>query len=642
MDAFITIRRLAARIPILLVMGAIASAHLVSCTVSPAAECASDDECAAGQQCVTGGGILVTDGVCVDDNGNHGSTDAGEDDACDDASPTNACGGCSALSGEPGEACGDDGVWQCDGEEDVQCVEGGSSEIYVSPTQLFLQAPPAGLAEEHVRVRNIGSGPLTIEDIYLTEGEGNYSISFFDELDVDGHLPTYDDDMEEAPDILEPDSEFYIRVRFTPEDAEASFGTIRIDSDDPFQQTVDVELLGNTDDACLEVVNSSDGAIDFGAGSTNTANYRAVTLRNCSLQQNLELHDISISDSDEGAFSIDDDDLPGQLPADSTLLAAQEVTTVLVAFSPQEASEDYEGELFVESTDGIDPARYVSLTGTGVDSNCPVAEVAGAVGTDSPDNPVIATAQDEVTLTAEGSYDPDDDALTYEWSLIDRPGGSLAEVTPSNVEQPQITVDIVGIYIIELKVFDESGLSNCEPAFLQISASPTEDIYIELTWESPPVEAAGGIDPNIQRGTDLDLHYVRPGGHWGDSQDSVYWQHSAQDWGDGTAEMILDSLWGDTPEMIVHEDPETGGHEVGVHFYHDRCWGPADATVRIYFDGILYEEREGRLDETDNFWHVGTIDWQGNPQSSSFEVIDEFTETHSLTSSLDINPDTDC
>jgi hypothetical protein len=51
----------------------------------------------------------------------------GEDNDCDgvaDEDVTNACGGCTVLDHQPGEACEPCGVWACAGLEAVQCVRG--------------------------------------------------------------------------------------------------------------------------------------------------------------------------------------------------------------------------------------------------------------------------------------------------------------------------------------------------------------------------------------------------------------------------------------------------------------------------------------------------------------------------------------
>ncbi len=534
---------------------------------------------------------------------------------------------------------------ECDGQEELQCAGEALPIIEVTSNELLFWALPSGMDEEYVRIRNTGLAPLNMEEIAVTMGEEYYSISFFEELSEDGELPDYEEDTAIAPDVVDAGEKLYIRVRFTPEHDQETLGNLRIESDDPDQQAVDIELAGNLDVPCLDVIEGADGSMNFGTGSIYSTNHQIVTVRNCSSKLAVTVEEIEITDDGGGAFSIEADNLPGDLPAAPESLSPNEVRHILVSFAPMEDGEEYTGELYIESTDTAVPEQHVSLSGTGVDSNCPVAEVTGTVEQSPPDNPVIATNQDVVELSAADSYDPDGGSLTYQWSVIERPAGSQAEVLPSAVEQPQFEVDIVGDFVIELEVFDETGLKNCDPAMVEIISAPMEDIHIQLTWESPSVEAAGGVDIQDERGTDLDIHYVRPGGSWGDSEDAIFWDAPAQYWnGDGTVNVTLDidDSWGAGPENVNHSDPEIGNHEVGVHFYRDYCWAPANAKVRIYFGETLIEEKTGLLEQTDNFWYVGTIDWQGTPQNSSVNILNQFTETHSLPSYLDTDGAESC
>lgn len=43
----------------------------------------------------------------------------------DSGPEVNACGGCAVLEADPGKPCGGCGVWECDGADGVECVEGG-------------------------------------------------------------------------------------------------------------------------------------------------------------------------------------------------------------------------------------------------------------------------------------------------------------------------------------------------------------------------------------------------------------------------------------------------------------------------------------------------------------------------------------
>ena len=83
-----------------------------------------------GDNACGGEGTLTFDGATADPGDSCGPCEEGELECADEeslecvgAADANACGGCDTLDGEPGDECGDDGVWECAGENAVQCNE---------------------------------------------------------------------------------------------------------------------------------------------------------------------------------------------------------------------------------------------------------------------------------------------------------------------------------------------------------------------------------------------------------------------------------------------------------------------------------------------------------------------------------------
>ena len=65
-----------------------------------------------------------------------------------------------------------------------------------------------------------------------------------------------------------------------------------------------------------------------------------------------------------------------------------------------------------------------------------------------------------VMLDGNGSYDADNDPLTYKWTMKEKPFGSSAVLSNNTIVDPTFTTDKEGIYIIELIVNDGTADSN--------------------------------------------------------------------------------------------------------------------------------------------------------------------------------------
>lgn len=108
----------------------------------------------------------------------------------------------------------------------------------------------------------------------------------------------------------------------------------------------------------------------------------------------------------------------------------------------------------------------------------PVADAGSALS-----GPVGGT----VTLDGSQSYDPDGDAITYQWILTTVPAGSAAALSNPAVVNPSLTLDKPGNYIAQLVVND--GQANSDPAQVAIN-----------TINSPPV-ANAGLSQSVPVGT---------------------------------------------------------------------------------------------------------------------------------------------
>jgi hypothetical protein len=102
-----------------------------------------------------------------------------------------------------------------------------------------------------------------------------------------------------------------------------------------------------------------------------------------------------------------------------------------------------------------------------------------------------------VQLDGSGSWDPEDDALVYTWTLTARPTTSLATLAGASTVSPSFTADAAGTYTVELIVGD--GQFTSVPATVTISAETASDggcgscadaVQAELRRRAPGSRAA--------------------------------------------------------------------------------------------------------------------------------------------------------
>ncbi|MFZ4479805.1 MAG: DUF3443 family protein [Rhodoferax sp.] len=113
--------------------------------------------------------------------------------------------------------------------------------------------------------------------------------------------------------------------------------------------------------------------------------------------------------------------------------------------------------------------------GGGGASSAPIApvvpgNVAPVANAGAAQNVVAGTV---VRLDGSASSDPNNDALTYAWTLISRPVGSSAALVSPTSARPTFTADLAGIYLASLTVNDGRVDSSAATVTLTVTAALT-------------------------------------------------------------------------------------------------------------------------------------------------------------------------
>ena len=128
---------------------------------------------------------------------------------------------------------------------------------------------------------------------------------------------------------------------------------------------------------------------------------------------------------------------------------------------------------FVADVDGTYVATLVVNDGTS-DSAPDTVEVAAeaqpneAPTADAGADQIVATGA-EVQLDGSGSSDPEDDALTYAWTLSVPEGSTTATLSDDNIVNPTFDPDVDGTYVATLVVNDDT--SDSAPDTVDVTAA---------------------------------------------------------------------------------------------------------------------------------------------------------------------------
>ena len=167
----------------------------------------------------------------------------------------------------------------------------------------------------------------------------------------------------------------------------------------------------------------------------------------------------------------------------ATLEAA---TTAGPSFTSDKAG-DYIVQLIVNDGTSNSPPDTVVVT---TKNSVPVSDA----GKNQRDVPVASS----VGLDASASFDADGQPLTYSWSLLARPAGSLAAISDPTGAAPTFAADVAGEYVAQLVVSDGVVDSVPDTVLIRTKGRPSDGGRTDRTVDS---SATAQVDSGTSIGT---------------------------------------------------------------------------------------------------------------------------------------------
>ena len=542
-------------------------------------------------------GVLLALPGCIENGGQ--TADPDFDDA---GAHAGSGGGGGDSTGAAGDAAG--------GAANGGTPSPGGPHLEASTTRLSVSTDAA----QSVTLTNTGDGVATLTQL-VQSGSGAY-VPLVQGLDPRRAASALVDPDADGTPGLSPGAAFDLEIRLTPTDTRREIAVLRLLSAD--EAPVEITLVNFNPDTCLD---ATPPALDFrvALGDQQT---QTLTLQPCLPGQRVTVASARVDGENGNLFRLS----PQMPPAPWTIDAPFDLA---VEFLPVQIGEVEASLVLVTAPGAPDEEPSIPLRGQTRENQCPQAWPAQA-SFRVPLDTVVA-------LDGSASVDPDGPdgrPVRYEWVVLERPEGSsgqIGERIPSPDEDPSVGVlddtrtpnavfraDMIGTFTLELRVFDEQGLSNIacdapDARTVTIEVGSTGDVEIRLVY------GGGGGGPAEPPEVDLDLHWHHPvSDQWFVAPNDCYYGNPNPDWAQLGFEADDPQLLSDAPgapETILHsrlENTEEFGapYRIGVHGYNVPPGVTVPFTVTIRVEGeLVWTSPPDLALAADELCEVAALDW---------------------------------
>jgi len=393
--------------------------------------------------------------------------------------------------------------------------------------------------------------------------------------------------------VLAPDASETVTVAFTPLDFTDYLGEILVQSDDPDHPALTYAVQGTGRPVPVPDIDAPTATLDFGTVAVGESALRVIEITNVG---EADLHLGAFGQDGSGAFTVQVD------PTGATIAPGASWPLILV-YAPTSDAGDA-ALLRLPSDDPDEPELAIPLTGNGGadPADFPLAAIRWGAPGDAPVLPCPAAISPVAELPLSGA-DSSDPAgllpLTHAWQVVDAPIGAQGTFDDPTGANTALLVDVAGDWTVSLQVTNTAGVTSA-PARCLVTAVPTEDIRVELSWDGPTAD----LDLHLADAIETPLYAV-PG--------DVSPCNANPDWGaagiPGDDPLLgQDDASGYGPEALTLVDASDGSFPVRVHYFARNADFAVHATVRVWLAGQLAYSGSAVLDYN-AVWEVGWIQW---------------------------------
>lgn len=497
-----------------------------------------------------------------------------------------------------------------EGDIDPETCSRLSDDPPFVPEIAFGQVPIGDERARRVRLFNDADGTLAVVGPHVRSDAGDTDFRLSDEQ---GNVN------------VAPGGSADVEVFFSPRGDGAMRAFLVLPNNSLEHPQVEVPLVAEAmgPRLCLEPA----GGLDFGSVEVGLTRTLTLTLVNCGLLA-YDFRSLSLTEAGvDTKFEVTSVELRADDGSTETFSALPPVPLTFtpgskmlvdVRYAPRRGHDagDPPDQAFIGVQTTYQTGR-VPLVGRGSAPACgatqPQARIKVLRGsTDITSNP-RGQPLETLVLDGTGSTAPSG-GMQYQWRVVSQPSNGTVGISPATGSRPNFYLELAGEYVVELVVRDRYGCQS-PPVTVTIHSVPRGKVHVQLTWP--------------QSFGDVDLHYLGPGGTFGNTHTDLHYYHSGgrgPDWGlnnttqpDGKrandATLDIDALWGHGPENVNHDAPFDATFDVRIHYYCSRrctfgscstSYGAATATLKVFVDGVPVHTEAKSLTERD-VWEAAKI-----------------------------------